>query len=132
MSTGYKIKGGGGNTLSWNIDIGSDVGFDIEDSWNNLLEGNIHVDRRVIQEYGEEFKDVIYAVRDSKDYEAMLALGSILNSEPNHAIVGWEILIKKFGIQIGRFSAKILEGIFSSAAYGMLKLALKEHGIDLP
>jgi parallel beta-helix repeat protein len=49
MSTAIKIKGGGNHTLSWNLSIGTDVGIDIEDSWNNLLEGNIHVSRETMQ-----------------------------------------------------------------------------------
>ena len=132
MNTGIKIKGGGGHTLSWNLIIGADIGIDIEDSWNNLLEGNIYVSEKVIGIYGPEFKDVLLQVQKSKDFELLLAIGNIINSEPDNAITGWEILIRNLGINIGSFSVSILSGVLSNSAYNMLKLALSAHGINLP
>jgi hypothetical protein len=70
-------------------------------------------------------------VQQSKDYEALLALGSILNTNPDKALLGWEILIRKFGIKIGNFSATVLSGIVSNSAYSLLKSALATHGIIL-
>ncbi len=130
--TGIKIKGGGENTIEWNVSIGLDVGIDVEDSWNNLLKGNIQVSKEVIQIYGEDFKDIIFAIQRSRDMEALLAFGNIINTKPDSAIAAWEILIKKFGTQIGNFSVATLSGVVSTPVYAMLKTALQAHGIILP
>ncbi len=132
MSTGIKVTGGGNNTLEWNVSIGSDIGIDVEDSWNNFLKGNIHISNEALQIYGKDFIDVINAVQKSRDTEALLALGNIVNTKPENAIAAWEILIKKFGTQIGNFSVSVLAGVISIPAYDMLRLALSSHGITLP
>ncbi len=132
MNTGIRIKGGGNHRLSWNLTLGTDIGIDIEDSWGNLLNGNIHVSKESLNQYGANFIDVLKEVQKSEDIEALLALGNVLNTKPDNAIVAWEILIKKFGVQMGSFSANILAGIISAPAYSMLKSVLATHGITLP
>jgi len=133
MSTGIKIKGGGGHILSWNLVVGTDIGIDMEDSWNNFLQGNIHVSKEALKVYGEEIVDVAEAVQKSHDPEALLALANILTTSPDNAVAAWAILVKKLGgVRIGRFSLNVLSGILSNAAYSLLKMALKSHGIDLP
>lgn len=128
MSTGIKIKGGGEHFLGWNLSVGTDTGIDVEDSWKNILQGNIHVSSNAIEIYGKEIIDVAKAVQESKDVEALLALGDILNSKPDNSILGWVTLIKKFGKKIGNFSVDILKGIISEGAYSLL---MKTLGVSI-
>jgi parallel beta-helix repeat protein len=131
MSTGYKIVGGSGNKLSWNLSIGHDDGFSLEDTSDNILQGNIAIGKDVLDVFGQEFADIAIAVQKSHDLEALAALASVVR-EPKTAILGWSTLINKFGKKIGRFdTSTLLIGILSAAAWDALKLILKSHGIDI-
>ncbi len=133
MTTGVKIKGGGKNYLGWNLFVGTDTAVDIEDSWENILQGNIHISKSALQMYGEGITDIAEMVIKSKDTEALLALGNILNSRSdNDAVLGWMTLARKFGTKIGRFSFSMLSGILSNSAYSYLKIILGQHGIAIP
>jgi parallel beta-helix repeat protein len=131
MSTGIKIVGGSNNSLSWNISIGHDVGFSLEDTSDNILEGNIAIGKEVLEVFGQEFKDVAIAVQESRDYEALAALASVIR-EPQTASLGWSVLITKFGTRIGEYDVSaFLVGILSSAAWDALKMILRSHGISI-
>lgn len=130
MSTGIKIVGGSGNTLSWNLTIGHDEGISLEDSSDNILTGNIVISKDTLEIFGQGFADVAGAVQKSQDIEALAALASVVR-EPQTAPLGWSTLFQKFGTKIGSFSASALEGILSAAAWDALKLILKQLGINL-
>jgi len=124
MGTGIKIVGGGKNVLAWNLVSGYETGIDIQDSWANILAGNIVISKKVLARYGNGLNDLASAVIRSRDYEALVAIGSVLALEPDAAVSAWVTLGKKFGTTVGNFSFDVLKGVLSVAAYDLLKRAL--------
>ena len=132
MSEGIVIEGGKGNILSNNTFVGMNPAIRITDGSHNRIDNNLILSEKALRIYGSEFRDVFDRVSASEDRDAIAALATIQESEPNKAVDAWATVIKTCGAALGSFSISTLSNVLSPLAYAGLKALLTPRGIQLP
>ena len=132
MSEGIVIEGGKDNIMSNNTFAGLNTAIRITDGSGNRIENNLILSKEALEIYGPEFLDVFNRVSASEDREAIAALATIQESEPNKAVDAWATVIKTCGAALGSFSISTLSNVLSPLAYAGLKALLAPRGIQLP
>jgi hypothetical protein len=132
MSEGIVIEGGKGNIMSNNTFVGMDTAIRVTEGSGNRVENNLILSKEALEIYGPGFLDVFNTVRASEDRDAIAALATIQESEPDKAVNAWETVIRTCGKALGSFSASTLSNVLSASTYAALKMALAAHGILVP
>ena len=97
-----------------------------------IIDNNLILSEKALRIYGSEFRDVFDRVSASEDRDAIAALATIQESEPNKAVDAWATVIKTCGAALGSFSISTLSNVLSPLAYAGLKALLTPRGIQLP
>ena len=89
MSEGIVIEGGNDNIMSNNTFAGMKTAIRVTEGSGNRIENNLILSKEALEIYGPEFLDVFNRVSASGNREAIAALATIQESEPNKAVNAW-------------------------------------------
>lgn len=129
MSTGIHVEDSDSIVLRDNYISGVGKGIEVKRSTNVIASGNTIIEKAILA-YGPEFADVIKKVETEPTPETSKALEDVMTNTAT-ASKSWAVLIKRYGINIGRFSVQILSNVLAKAAYEGLKDLLQKHGINI-